>query len=176
MRVLELKREFCSLWRDLVVHDRRGVLTFELAMVVSALSLISIGIIDLSLAFSRKAEMTNVVRAGTQFALVRKPSLGISATEQQELMSLAEIREAVVQSASFLETDPGSPELDITVFCECPDTTPVTCAADPGVPLPCQDRITLLNITLNNTYTPIMPYPGLPDSYDLTAIGTIRLN
>ncbi len=176
MRVLKMKREFCRIWRDLVVHDRRGVLTFELAMIVSVLSLLSIAIIDLSLAFSRKAEMTNVVRAGTQFALVRKPSLGPSATEQEEILSITEIREAVVASASFLETDPGSPELDITIFCECPDTTPVTCAADPGVPLPCQDRITLLNITLNNTYTPIMPYPGLPDSFDLEAIGIIRLN
>ena len=176
MRVLKLKREFCLIWRDLVVHDRRGVLTFELAMIVSALSLISIGIIDLSLAYSRKAEMTNVVRAGTQFALVRKPSLGPSATEQAAILSLAEIRDAVVQSANFLETDPGSPELDVTVFCECPDTTPVTCAANPGVPLPCQDRITLLNITLNNTYTPIMPYPGIPDFFDLKAIGTVRLN
>jgi len=176
MRYLKLTRDFYSIWRDLIVHDRRGVLTFELALVVSALGLLGIGVIDLSLAFSRKAEMTNVVRAGTQFALVRKPSLGPSATEQEELMSLAEIRDAVIQSASFLHTDPGSPELDVTVFCECPDTTPVTCAADPGVPLPCQDRITLLNITLNNTYTPILPYPGLPDSYGLEAAGTIRLN
>jgi hypothetical protein len=176
MRYLKLTRDFYNIWRDLIVHDRRGVLTFELALVVSALGLLGIGVIDLSLAFSRKAEMTNVVRAGTQFALVRKPSLGPSATEQEELMSLAEIRDAVIQSASFLHTDPGSPELDVTVFCECPDTTPVTCAADPGVPLPCQDRITLLNITLNNTYTPILPYPGLPDSYGLEAAGTIRLN
>ena len=176
MRVLKMKREFCRIWRDLVVHDRRGVLTFELAMIVSFLSLLSIAIIDLSLAFSRKAEMTNVVRAGTQFALVRKPSLGPSATEQEEILSIAEVREAVVASASFLETDPGSPELDVTIICECPDTTPVSCAADPGVPLPCQDRITLLNITLNNSYTPIMPYPGLPDTFDLAVGGTIRLN
>ena len=120
--------------------------------------------------------MSNVIRAGTQFALVRKPSLGTSAFEQNELMSINEIRDAVVLSASFLETDPGSPELDVTVYCECIDTTPVACAADPGTPLPCQDRITFLNITLNNSYSTIMPYPGLPDAFNLTVGGTIRLN
>ena len=176
MRILHAKREFRRLWRDLVVHDRSGVLTFELAMIVSALALISVAIIDLSLGFSRKAEMVNAVRAGTQFALVRRPSLGPEATEEESLFSLAELRDVVVQSADFLETDPGSQDLDITVFCECPDATPVACLADPGVPLPCQDTITLLSITLNHAYTPIMDFPGLPDSFSLQTTNTIRLN
>ena len=176
MRILRANREFRRLWRDLVVHDRNGVLTFELAMIVSALALISVGIIDLSLAFSRKAQMANAVRAGTQFALVRRPSLGPEATEEDALLSLAELRNVVVQSANFLETDPGSPDLDITVFCECPDATPVVCMADPGVALPCQDSVTLLSITLNQDYTPIMDFPGLPDSFALQTTNSVRLN
>ncbi len=176
MRILQAKREFGRLWRDLVVHDRRGVLTFELAMIVSALALISVGIIDLSLGYSRKAEMINAVRAGAQFALVRRPSLGPEATEEESLLSLTELRGVVVQSADFLETDPGSPDLDIAVFCECPDGTPVACLADPGVPLSCDDGITLLSITLKHSYTPIMDFPGLPDSFSLQATNTIRLN
>jgi hypothetical protein len=176
MKILHAKGDLRRLWRDLVFHDRRGVLTFELAMVVSALSLISMAIIDLSLAYSRKAEMTNVVRAGTQFALVRRPSLGPDATEQEELLSLTEIRGVVVQSANFLESDPGTPALQVSVFCECPDTTIVECTADAGVPVPCQDSITLLSITLNQAYIPIMEYPGLPTSFGLKASNTIRLN
>lgn len=175
MRLLHANREFRRLWRDLVV-DRRGVLTFELAMIVSAMALISVGIIDLSLAFSRKAEMVNAARAGTQFALVRRPSLGPEATEEESLLSLSELREVVVKSATFLDSDPGSPALDITVFCECPDATPVACMADPGVPLPCPDSVTLLTITLNHAYTPIMDFPGLPDSFALQTTNSIRLN
>ncbi len=176
MRIIQIGRGFGRLCRDLIVHDRRGVLTFELAMIVSALSLISIAVIDLSLAFSRKAEMANAVRVGTQFALVRRPTLGPEATAEQALLSLTELRAIVVQSAEYLETDPGSPHLDIAVFCECPDATPVECTADPGVPLPCQDTVTFLSITLNHAYSPIMEYPGLPDSFDLTSANTIRLN
>ncbi len=176
MRILHANREFRRLWRDLVVHDRSGVLTFELAMIVSALAFVSVGIIDLSLAFSRKADMVNAVRAGTQFALVRRPSLGPEATEEESLLSLTELRDVVVKSANFLETDPGSADLDITVFCECPDTTPVVCMADPGVPLPCPDSVTLLSITLNHAYTPIMGYPGLPDSFGLQTTNSVRLN
>ncbi len=176
MRILHANSEFRRLWRNLVVHDRSGVVTFELAIIVSALALISVGIIDLSLAYSRKGGMVNAVRAGTQFALVRRPSLGPEATEEESLLSLTELRDVVVRSADFLESDPGSPALDITVFCECPDATPVACMADPGVPLPCQDSVTLLSITLNHTYTPIMEFPGLPDSFALQTTNSIRLN
>ncbi len=176
MRILRANREFRRLWRDLVVHDRNGVLTFELAMIVSALALVSVGIIDLSLAFSRKADMVNAVRAGAQFALVRRPSLGPEASDEESLLSLTELRDVVVKSANFLETDPGSLDLDIRVFCECPDQTPVVCMADPGIPLPCLDSVTLLSITLNHAYTPIMNFPGLPDSFSLQTTNTVRLN
>lgn len=176
MKMSQLGRRFGRLWRDLVIHDKRGVLTFELAMIVAALSTISIGIIDLSLAYSRKADMINAARAGSQFALVRRPTLGPEATAEEALMSLTELREVVVQSANYLESDPGADDMDISVFCECPDTTPVQCNSDPGVPLPCADSIALLTVTLKNTYSPIMPYPGLPDSFSLQASNTIRLN
>ena len=76
MRISQLGRRLGRIWRDLVFHDKRGVLTFELAWIVAALSTISVAIIDLSLAYSRKADMTNAVRAGSQFALVRRPTLG----------------------------------------------------------------------------------------------------
>jgi Flp pilus assembly protein TadG len=176
MRISQLGRRLGHVWRDLVFHDKRGVLTFELAWIVAALSTISVAIIDLSLAYSRKADMTNAVRAGSQFALVRRPTLGPEATAEEALISLSELRAVVVNSANYLEADPGSQDLDIAVFCECPDTTPVQCNSDPGVPLPCADAVTLLTVTLKGAYTPILPYPGLPDSFDLETSNTIRLN
>lgn len=176
MQVTDLKRKISGVWREFVVQDCRGEIAIELAVMASILVVLSIGVIDYSLAFSRKAEMSNAVRAGTQFALVRKPSLGPSAAEQEAIMSIANVRDAVVQSASFLSSDPGAPDLEVSVFCQCPDATPVTCAADPGVPLPCQDRITFLDVTLNQSYSPIMVYPGLPDSIDLKSSSIIRLN
>ena len=176
MRMARLGRGFRRHWRSLVIHDRRGVLTFELAIIVAALATISIAIIDLSLAFNAKADMTNAARAGTQFALVRRPSLGPEATAEEALLSLSELRTVIIQSANYLETDPGTTGLDISVFCECPDGTTVQCNSDPGVALPCSDSITLLTVTLNHAYTPIMDYPGLPDSFSLQAVNTIRLN
>ena len=171
MRLIPTGRRFRALWRD-----RRGVLTFELAMIVAALATISIGIIDLSLAFSAKADMVNATRAGTQFALVRRPSLGPEATAEEALLSLSELRQVVVQSANYLESDPGATDLDISVFCECPDGTSVQCNSDPGVALSCTDSITLLTVSLNRAYSPVMNYPGLPETFNLQAANTIRLN
>ena len=176
MHISQIGRKLGRLWRDLVIHDTRGVLTFELAWIVAALSTISIAMIDLSLAYSRKADMTNAARAGTQFALVRRPSLGPEATAEEALLSLSELRTVVIQSANYLDSDPGTGYLDITVSCECSDGTAVQCNSDPGVPLPCSDSMTLLTVSLTDAYTPVMPYPGLPDSFGLEASNTIRLN
>jgi len=172
-----LKRLIRQSLRGRLVRDSRGEATIETAMIVFALSLILLGVVDFSMAFSKKSEMSNAVRAGVQFALARHPSIGPSVTTSESLISIQQIRDAVVNSASFLSADPGSPALDVTLFCQCPDTTPVTCAPDPGVTLPCSTRRTYMQITLRTTYDPIIHYPGVLDTaLNLESTGSVRLN
>lgn len=157
-------------------RDRKGVISIEVAILVSVLSFMAVGTVDLALAFARQSEMSNAVRAGVQFALVRRPSIGPSADVQESIMSLETIRTAVIDSARYLTSDPGAESLSADVFCQCPDTTPVACVSEPGVPLPCSGKQTFLEVTLLNEYTPVLRFPGIPDSFQLTAQQSIRLN
>ena len=159
-----------------ILRDRRGIVSVETAIIGSVISILALGIVDFSMAYSRKSEMTNAVRAGVQFALVRRPSIGPSAEEQESIISLSTIRQAVIDSADFLESDPGTEDLSASVFCLCPNAQPVTCVSDPGVPLACTARQTFLQIDFKNDYTPIFDYPLIPETISLEATNSVRLN
>ena len=169
-----LNRVFRALLPSL--NDRRGVISVETAIIGSVISILALGIVDFSLAYSRKSEMSNAVRASVQFALVRRPSIGPSAAAQESIISLQTIREAVIDSADFLTSDPGVEHLNASIFCQCPDGQSVTCVSEPGVPLACTQRRTFLQITLRNNYTPIFDYPLIPETIGLEAINSVRLN
>ncbi len=158
------------------LRDERGVISVETAIIGIVLSGMAIGVTDFSLAFTRQSEMSNAVRAGVQFALVRRPSIGPSADEQDSIISLQTIRQAVINSSNFLDGDPGTDKLEATVFCQCPDSQPVACVSEAGTPLACAQRRTFLQITLRNDYTPIFNYPLVPETIPLEASNSVRLN
>ena len=173
----QLKKALCKRYEANLLNDSRGEATIETALLVMVLSMLVVGVLDFSLAFAQKSSMSNAVRAGVQFALARHPSIGPSASTNDTVISLQNIRNAVVDAATYLTTDPGSPALDVNLFCQCPDTTPVTCVPDPGVTLPCPIRQTYMRITLRKTYDPILVYPGvLSSALNLESSGSVRLN
>lgn len=171
-----LKRAFGFLSPVSMLRDRGGLVSLETAVFASLFTVLAIGALDFSLAYTRQSEMSNAVRAGVQFALVRRPSIGPSADTQDSIISLQTIRQSVIDSSNYLTSDPGIEMLDAVIFCQCPDTQPVACVSDPGVPLPCDNRRTFLEITLRSDYTPIFSYPLVPDSIPLKATNSVRLN
>ena len=176
MKTSRLRRALLKFAKLPVFCDKRGIVSVETAVIGSVISILALGVVDFSLAYSRKSEMTNAVRAGVQFALVRRPSIGPSADEQESIISLETIRQAVIASAGFLESDPGTENLSASVFCHCPNAQPVSCVSQPSVPLPCTERQTILEITLRNNYTPIFNYPLIPETISLEATNSVRLN
>src|SRR3546814_2619523 len=56
-----------------ILRCQRGSVTVEGALVAVLLGVLLLGVIDFGLAFRRQSELANAVRAGTQFALVRRP-------------------------------------------------------------------------------------------------------
>jgi hypothetical protein len=140
------------------------------------LSLLLIGVVDFGLAYSQHMAMSNAVRAGTQFALVRHPSLGPSATTSEALSSLATIRAAVVDSADALvDMDPGPDQLDVSALCLCPDGSEVTCAPAPGTPPTCVAQ-TFVRVRLTLPYSMMLRFPGVLETIDLSAEHSVRLN
>ena len=146
---------------------RRGSITVEGALVATLLGVLLIGVIDFGLAFRRQSELANAVRAGTQYAMVRRPQQG----------DVDPIRDAVYQTAPFAEGTPGT-ALDVEFYCECPDGSPSECSAAGGVAL-CSggvERHSFLRVRLSEDYDLLLAYPGLGSDIALTAEGTVRLN
>lgn len=156
--------------------DYRGVASVEVGLVSSVLGLLMLGVIDFGQAYVQQMELRNAVRAGTQFALVRHPSLGPGADEQQALTSLQTVRDSVVASAHFLESDPGTDELQVCVFYVCPGDPPSVCTTTTGTTPTCSTWQTFLRVDLSFPYSLILPYPGLDDNLTLRASSVVRMN
>lgn len=146
---------------------RRGSVTIEGAFVATILGALLLGVIDFGLAYKRHAALENAVRAGTQYALVRRPQGG----------DVDPIRDAVYQTAPFPEGTTGT-GLEVEFYCECPDGSPSQCSAPGGVAL-CSggvERYAFLRVHLSETYALLFAYPGIGGSVDLAAEGSVRLN
>lgn len=153
-------------------RNRRGSVLIETAMVVSALGLMSMGAVDFGLAWVRKAEMDNAVRAGVQFGLARHPSMGEIVNG---VVNAQDVRDAVWKSAAFLNADPGAP-LAVTFSCRCPDGTAVACTSTLVSTLSCTDRQTYLLISLRHDYDMLFAYPAIGRRLILQSDSAIRLN
>lgn len=154
--------------RSLAFRDcLRGSVSVEGAFVAAVLGVLLLGIIDFGLAYRRHTQLENAVRAGTQYAMVRRPQQG----------DVDPIRDAVYQTAPFSEGTPGT-ALEVEFYCECPDGTASQCSAPGGVAL-CSggvERQAFLRVRLDEDYGLIFGYPGIGASVSLAAEGSVRLN
>ena len=145
----------------------RGSITVEGALVATVLASLLLGVIDFGLAFRRQAQLENAVRAGTQYAMVRRPQQG----------DTDPIRSAVFETAPFAEGTPGT-ALDVDFYCECPDGRPSQCSAAGGVAL-CsggEERHSFVRVRLSETFDLMFAYPGVGTDISLVAEGAVRLN
>lgn len=155
--------------------EQDGVILAEVAIGSMILAAVMMAVLDFGLAYVRQLEMLNATRAGTQLALVRHPSLDPSADEEEALTSISEIRQAVLNSASFLTGDPGQDGLQVWLSCTCPDGQPIECVPPSGMSQPCANTRTYANIKLDLPYNYLIPYPGIGNSVQLVAENSIRL-
>lgn len=155
-----------------LARARRGTVTVEVAMTMTVFSALLLGMVDFGLAYSRQMEMTNAVRAGAQYALVRPPSLAANADSIAGITSLTDVRNAALNAAYFLDADPGATALTASALCYCPDGTATACTSSGS----CTDRETYIEVNLTLPYELLFVYPGVGTSITLSARNTIRLN
>lgn len=144
------------------LFSRLGATQVEFALFLPLLALLVVAVIDFGSAMTRKMQLANAVRAGTQYAMVRKPIQG----------DVSQIENAVTATAP-LDAN-GTQQVEATIFCECLDGTPVACdglCAD-GT----DERNSFVRITLGERHDFILPYPGLGASVDLFENVTVQLN
>ena len=140
--------------------EDQGVAAVELALIAPVLALIIVAIVDFGMAFSRQMTLANAVRAGVQYAMVRRPVQG----------DLSAIVTRVAESADVAETD-----VTVTWVCECSDSgsTAPSCSVDDcgGA-----DVNHSLNIAVADTYPLILSYPGINNPVTLGEAVLLRLN
>jgi Flp pilus assembly protein TadG len=140
--------------------EDQGVAALEVALVAPILALIIVAIVDFGMAFTRQMTLANGVRAGVQYAMVRRPVQG----------DVDDILQAVKQNSGVALSD-----IDVTWVCECAGSgaTAATCSVDD-----CGggDVNHSLQISVTENYPLILSYPGINNPVTLGDSVVLRLN
>lgn len=140
-------------------RDNEGMVFVEAAFTITVLFLLVLLVWDVGSLFVRQMQITNAVRAGTQYAIVRKPISG----------DTSQIEQAVKNAAP----EGASPTVNADLYCECADGTKLVCSSVCGDG---SERQAFITINYAETYDLLFGFPGFGSSFDLKDEATIRLN
>ncbi len=119
---------------------------------------ILIAMIDVSLGFYAAIEVNDAAEAGAMYGSLN--SVDSAGMVSAALVDAADFKGGVTAVASW--------------GCECSDGSQrvSTCASPPSS---CQTRyVTYVQVNTSWSYNPLLPYPGIPKSYNLQAVATMR--
>lgn len=138
-------------------RNNAGVTAVEFALIVPIMLLMFVGIADLGIGIYTNMEVQNAAQYGTEYALLK----GYDASA---------ITAAVTSSTglSHITVTPSQ-------YCGCPSGNAIA-ASDCSAT--CADGTragTFAQVSVTDTYTTLIPYPGLPASFRLSAQSTARL-
>lgn len=143
-------------WRS--VADRRGNAAIELALLAPPLTLMLVGTADYGLGLYRQMEVQNAAQAGAEYAL-------------KHGFSTSSISSAVTSATPLTVSASPAP----VETCGCPTGTTISSATCASTCANGQTAGYYVTVDAQTTYTTIIPYPGIPNSYTLTASSTVRI-
>ena len=138
---------------------RAGVAAVEFALIGPLLILAAVCTIDLGMGLHRKMQVQTAAQTGAEYA----------ATHGFDADAIA----AAATGATSLTSIAASPAP--ARFCGCPTSTGINAATCESTCADGQMVGTYVRVSTQSTYTPILPYPTLPASYDFTAQATVRV-
>ena len=139
--------------------DERGLSGIEFAMIAPVLILAFIATADFGLAIYAKMEVENAAQAGTQYAAVN----GYTSSSVSSAVTST-------TSLSGLSASPAPTE-----FCGCPSTSGVSTATCNTNCASGAAAGTYVTASAKATYSTIISYPGIPDSYTFSSTSTVRI-
>ena len=143
---------FNRFWRD-----RAGTSLIETAILVPAMLLLCCGTMDFARVVYAGIEVASAARAGVQYGALTPGYSGDTAGMVSAALSdAADLGSGVTASASN--------------FCTCSGST-VACTSSCSGSVP--DGY--VSVTANYTFTPVLPYPGLPQSVVLSRTAKMRV-
>ncbi len=152
-RTLSSLRQFFS-----VGSGVSGTVAVELAIIGPALVLMMVCTVDLGMGIYRKMQVQNAAQAGAEYAIAH----GYTAS----------IANAVTNATTFsgITAAPAAAQ-----FCGCPSNTGITTVTCNST---CSDGATAgtyVTVSAQGTYSTILSYPSIPDSFLFTAQSTVRI-
>lgn len=141
-----------------LLRDRRGNAAIEFALLATPLLLLLVGTVDYGLGIYRQMEVQNAAQAGAEYALKH----GFAATN---------ISSAVTAATPLAVSANPAP----VQTCGCPSGTTIASATCASTCANGQAAGYYVTVDAQATYTTILPYPGIPNSYTLTASSVVRI-
>lgn len=145
-------------WRALAACDR-GISAVEFGLIMPFLLVLLLGLMDFGAAGIHRMQMANSVRAGLQYAMVRRPVEG----------DLSGIEAAVDKAAPEAE---GPRTRTVTLYCQCPDGTAAACTATCAT----GDRSSYVSIVMQEQYRMILGLPFADNRITMRTEGAVQLN
>jgi Flp pilus assembly protein TadG len=142
-----------------------GVMAVEIALTMPILLLMIVAVVDVGTAIQRKMTMEQAAKVGTQYAMLRKPVQG----------DVTNIRTATKNAlpASWFDAGTSLPTtITPALSCECPSLGAVTCTTTCPAG---EQRTTLLTVSVTKVHKPLFNYPLMPDTMNLLATASVRL-
>jgi Flp pilus assembly protein TadG len=170
MNVMTMRTAFSKLnlrrtWRPLrdlmrvMRADRRGVAAIEFAIMVPTLIMMTVCTVDLGMGIYTNMQVQDAAQAGAQYAMVH----GFDANSISTVVSNATAQSGISASPAPVQ------------YCGCATAagvTNVTCGA--ACPAGAVSG-TYVQVSTQATYTTIVPYPMIANSFTLTAQAAVRV-
>lgn len=139
-------------------RDDHGIAAVEFAFVAPVLVLLLVGMIDFGMYINQRMQLENLARSATEYV--------IKGGSEANVMS------DVIAGSGQIEDE----EMD-----EITSSASSTCECDDGVEVICGDGCgggyerRFYAFELTRTYTPMFPYPGIPDSITMTGHARLQV-
>ena len=141
----------------------RGVAAIEFAMIVPVFALILIGIADYGMFMNQKMKIQDLSVTAVQY-------VAQGGSETNVVSGVINTSDFYVASAAKGQTI----NVTTSASCECANGNSISCN------LTCPNTGDYLRhyytVTLTSAYTPIFPYPGIPNSITLTGSSRMQYN
>jgi Flp pilus assembly protein TadG len=156
-----MERCMKRLFRQFIKADD-GLAAVEYALFVPILSLTFMAMVDYGMFLHHKMMMQELSRAAVEYIVQG----GNEADIEANVFENSAVYTAATADGREVET-----YTDRT--CECRDLVQTECTASCGI----DDFLrTFYAVTVRSTYTPILPYPGLPESLEVIGYTTVEYN
>jgi Flp pilus assembly protein TadG len=143
-----------------------GAVLVEFALAAPILVILVLGIADFGLLAASNAALEGATRVGAEYARNNSNCHDISSSTCIAGIEAA-MQSTVSPTLSYPTSSPTFP-----ASCECDDGTSITCGTTCVGAGKTPNRV-LITVTASQTYTPILPWPGIPTS--LTASTEMRI-